>query len=425
MACSSYGGTALTDAQLAQVVCASFGDLPLSVQVEAFAVAVAESGTYNPSAGFTTPYTGAWNNCCDIPDGHGGCITEDSRGLWQVNANAHPQFSNLFDPYQCGQAARAIYDAAGGSFTPDWATADLGSEIPYRARGQAALGAGCQAQPVPVQPSGCPTGQVQVGGQCVTPTAPCSPSYTCQNGSTVCDPSLCGEAPCVFPCPDGTFVCDDLSQCPQPPSWTCPDGSVVSDPLLCPAVPVQTPPAATCPANSSPNAAGQCECPDGTAWDFGTQFCQPIAPPYIPTPPQPMPPLICPQGYVPDPTGSYCAPILATGRGFGTTPPICPYGWGVAPSGCQPPQQQTPPPTLPTCPGGWYYDQGTERCLSLPLPSCPNGFAFDQTSGNCLALPVQQPPPATPSTNWLPYVLGGAVTYGLVYALARGRVGVQ
>jgi hypothetical protein len=47
-------------------------------------------------------------------------IVEDSRGIWQINVDAHPQYKNvnLYDPAINAQAAYAVYLEAGSSFRP-------------------------------------------------------------------------------------------------------------------------------------------------------------------------------------------------------------------------------------------------------------------------------------------------------------------
>lgn len=47
-------------------------------------------------------------------------IKEDSRGLWQINLNAHPRFKDvdLFDPAVNAKAAFSVYSDAGNSFRP-------------------------------------------------------------------------------------------------------------------------------------------------------------------------------------------------------------------------------------------------------------------------------------------------------------------
>jgi len=47
-------------------------------------------------------------------------IKEDSRGLWQINVNAHPQYKSveLYDPQINANAAYAVYLEAGSTFKP-------------------------------------------------------------------------------------------------------------------------------------------------------------------------------------------------------------------------------------------------------------------------------------------------------------------
>jgi Lysozyme like domain len=48
---------------------------------------------------------------------------DNSYGLWQINLNAHPEYSlpDILDPQTNANAAFAIYSAAGNSFKP-WST---------------------------------------------------------------------------------------------------------------------------------------------------------------------------------------------------------------------------------------------------------------------------------------------------------------
>lgn len=74
----------------------------------AVATALAETrGSLNPAA---------WNN----PAINGG--TEDSRGLWQINVQAHPQYAgqNLFDP--ATNASAAFQVSSGGTNWQPWST---------------------------------------------------------------------------------------------------------------------------------------------------------------------------------------------------------------------------------------------------------------------------------------------------------------
>ena len=47
-------------------------------------------------------------------------VAEDSRGLWQINVNAHPQYKNvdLFDPQTNANAAFQVYLESGSDFSP-------------------------------------------------------------------------------------------------------------------------------------------------------------------------------------------------------------------------------------------------------------------------------------------------------------------
>lgn len=81
--------------------------------VTAVAVALAESGGDPNSLGDT-----------NVGSGTG------SFGLWQINADAHPEygpnFSQLYDPQTNANAAYAVYSAAGDSFSP-WTTFKTGT----------------------------------------------------------------------------------------------------------------------------------------------------------------------------------------------------------------------------------------------------------------------------------------------------------
>lgn len=93
--------------------------------VTAVAVALAESGG-NPNALGDTM----------IGSGTG------SFGLWQINADAHPEygpdFTQLYDPQTNANAAYAVYSAAGDSFTP-WTTFKTGSYSGYVASVEAGI----------------------------------------------------------------------------------------------------------------------------------------------------------------------------------------------------------------------------------------------------------------------------------------------
>lgn len=93
--------------------------------VTAVAVALAESGG-NPNALGDT----------NIGSGTG------SFGLWQINADAHPEygpnFSQLYDPQTNANAAYAIYSAAGDSFS-SWTTFKTGSYAGFVSSVEAAI----------------------------------------------------------------------------------------------------------------------------------------------------------------------------------------------------------------------------------------------------------------------------------------------
>lgn len=96
-------------AQLAQNAGFSGDDL-----VTAVAVALAESSGNPGTVG-------------DLSITPGGSI-----GLWQINLKWHPEYTaaQLVDPQQNADAAFAIYNAAGGSFTP-WSTFKTGAYLAY------------------------------------------------------------------------------------------------------------------------------------------------------------------------------------------------------------------------------------------------------------------------------------------------------
>lgn len=124
----SGGAIALTvggDLSMAQILqlaqAAGFAGADL---VTAGAVAMAESSG-NPNAlGDTT-----------IGSGTG------SFGLWQINADAHPEygpnFAQLYNPATNAAAAYAIYSAAGNRFTP-WSTFNNGAYVAYLSQAQGA-----------------------------------------------------------------------------------------------------------------------------------------------------------------------------------------------------------------------------------------------------------------------------------------------
>lgn len=98
----------LTASQIA-VYAANAGFKGTDLQT-AVAVALAESSG-NPNANGDTEITA------------GGSV-----GLWQINLAAHPEFNgeNLYDPQTNANAAYAVYQAAGYSFSP-WSTYKSGA----------------------------------------------------------------------------------------------------------------------------------------------------------------------------------------------------------------------------------------------------------------------------------------------------------
>lgn len=104
----------LTAAQIGQYAAnAGFSGVDLATAV---AIALAESSG-NPNALGDT----------NIGSGTG------SFGLWQINADAHPEyapFTQLYDPQTNANAAYAIYAAAGDSFSP-WSTYNSGAYNTY------------------------------------------------------------------------------------------------------------------------------------------------------------------------------------------------------------------------------------------------------------------------------------------------------
>ena len=84
--------------------------------VYATAIALAESGGGDPSAHCL--------NCAGV--------SEDSRGLWQINVNAHPQWANdnLYDPATNAKHAFELYQGRGNTFG-DWSTWTQGQYRTY------------------------------------------------------------------------------------------------------------------------------------------------------------------------------------------------------------------------------------------------------------------------------------------------------
>ena len=109
--------------------------------------------------------------------------------------------------------------------------------------------------------------------------------------------------------PEGDICVKDTVPPPPPPPEGCPIAGEVRDPVTgeCgpPPPPPPPPPPGTCPANSTPNADGGCDCNAGFTWDSNLDECVPDVLP----PPPPPPPEGCPiEGEVRDPETGKCGP---------------------------------------------------------------------------------------------------------------------
>lgn len=142
-----HGLAADTLAQIAAGAGFSGSALPIAV-----AIALAESGG-NPNAHCL--------NCLGV--------REDSRGLWQINVNAHPEYAgaNLYDPSTNGAAAYAV--SSGGSNFRPWSTYKSGA---YRSFLQSVSVA--PVSPAPVSPAGDSEDGASAPG---TADAPMSPAF--------------------------------------------------------------------------------------------------------------------------------------------------------------------------------------------------------------------------------------------------------
>lgn len=92
------------------------GETPLSI------------GGYARTAGFSGFDLGiavaiAYAESAGDPNAIGDLDLGVSVGLWQINLEAHPEYTQeqLLDPQQNANAAYAVYSAAGNSFSP-WTT---------------------------------------------------------------------------------------------------------------------------------------------------------------------------------------------------------------------------------------------------------------------------------------------------------------
>lgn len=109
-------------------------------------------------AGFAPPSTGAVSGVFDSAatiavavaiaesggneQAHAVNAREDSRGLWQINVRAHPQYAmqNLYDPQTNARAAFAI--SGGGTNWKPWTTYTSGAYKAYLNRARAVVKAG-------------------------------------------------------------------------------------------------------------------------------------------------------------------------------------------------------------------------------------------------------------------------------------------
>lgn len=109
--------------------------------VVATMIALAESSGGDPTA-----------HCLNCFPG----IKEDSRGLWQINVDAHPQYAawNLYDPATNARAAFAV-SSGGKNFTP-WSTYTSGSYLSHAGDVYKGLGISTGGQAPDQAPGGLP-----------------------------------------------------------------------------------------------------------------------------------------------------------------------------------------------------------------------------------------------------------------------------
>ena len=98
-------------------------------------LAVAVAIAYAESSGISSKYN---KEAQDVPGRYNRESADDglgSYGLWQIYLAAHPEFSgqDLTDPQTNANAAFAIYQAAGNSFSP-WTTYKTGAYIEQLSR---------------------------------------------------------------------------------------------------------------------------------------------------------------------------------------------------------------------------------------------------------------------------------------------------
>lgn len=130
----------LTPAQVYNA--ARAGGFSPTAAIMATAVALAESGG-NPDA-----------HCLNCFPG----IREDSRGLWQINVDAHPDMAgwNLYDPKTNARAAYKI--SSGGRSFGAWSTYTSGAYRSTLPQVYSDLGITAGAQPPASAPGGVPAG---------------------------------------------------------------------------------------------------------------------------------------------------------------------------------------------------------------------------------------------------------------------------
>lgn len=88
-------------------------------------------------------------------------------------------------------------------------------------------------------------------------------------------------------------------------------------------------------------------CAAGGSYDYGTQTCI-----------TPIQNGICPSGYAPDPTNSYCIAVSTNDVTSLTT----------------------------ICAAGYIYDEVSDTCLAVTTPQCGAGLVWDVVTGNCQPL---------------------------------------
>ena len=78
---------------------------------------------------------------------------EDSRGLWQINAAAHPDLARRYDLYDPVHNARAAFEVSGGGAdVSPWTVTHGGSSARY---GHPPSSSSCSARPAPAARTWC------------------------------------------------------------------------------------------------------------------------------------------------------------------------------------------------------------------------------------------------------------------------------